>query len=77
MLEGFRVGKANRRGVTSRMPDDGGALEREEAAKYRVWAKAVALDHPYTAKALHELADYYDRQAKREDQEAERYDWTY
>ena len=77
MLEGFRVGKANRRGVTSRMPGDGGALEREEAAKYRAWAKEIALDHPYTAQALHELADNYERQAELEDQEAERHDWTY
>ncbi|MGE0760020.1 MAG: hypothetical protein AB7O38_23610, partial [Pirellulaceae bacterium] len=35
MIEGFRIGKYNRRGVTVRMPRDGGALERQEAAKYQ------------------------------------------
>ncbi|RUX34638.1 XRE family transcriptional regulator [Mesorhizobium sp. M2A.F.Ca.ET.042.01.1.1] len=77
MLEGFRVGKANRRGVTTRMPGDGGMLERNEATKYRDWAKAIAFEHPYTAKALNELADSYDWQAKREDEDAERHDWSY
>ncbi|WP_246737772.1 XRE family transcriptional regulator [Nordella sp. HKS 07] len=77
MLEGFRVGKANRRGVTTRMPSDGGNLERDEAATYRGWAKAIAFEHPHTAKALNELADDYERQAKREDEDAERRDWSY
>lgn len=77
MLEGFRVGKANRRGMTTRMPGDGGDLERKEAAKYRSWAKAIVFDHPYTAKALNELADDYEWQAKREDEDAERRDWSY
>jgi transcriptional regulator with XRE-family HTH domain len=77
MLSGFRVGKANRRGVTTRMPGDGGNLERNEAAKYRGWAKAIAFEHPYTAKALNELADDYERQAKREDEDTERHDWSY
>jgi len=77
MLEGFRIGKANRRGVTTRNPGDGGNLERAEAATYRAWAKAVAFEHPHTARALNELADDYERQAKREDEEAERRDWSY
>jgi hypothetical protein len=76
MLEGFRIGKANRRGVTSRMPGDGGNLERNEAAKYRGWAKALA-SYPHTAKALNELADSYERQARRMDEDAERHDWSY
>lgn len=75
MLEGFRVGKANRRGVTTRMPDDGSDLERKEAARYRGWSKAIVFEHPYTAKALSELADDYEREAKREDERTERRDW--
>lgn len=75
MIEGFRVGKSNRRGVTSRMPRDGGALERREAEKYRRWAKAIAYDHPHTAKALDTLADGYDWEACRHDEDAERLDW--
>jgi len=33
MVEGFWIGKSNRRGVTPRMPRDGGKLERNEAAQ--------------------------------------------
>lgn len=77
MLEGFRVGKANRRGITTRMPRDGGELERNEAAKYRNWAHAIAFEHPFTAKALNDLAQSYDWQARREDDDAELRDWSY
>lgn len=75
MIEGFQVGKSNRRGVTTRMPRDGGELERQEAAKYRRWAKAIACDHPHTAKALDTLAESYDWEARRHDEDAERLDW--
>jgi hypothetical protein len=75
MIDGFRIGKSNRRGVTTRMPRDGGELERQEAAKYRAWATAIAYEHPHTAKALDVLADEYDWQARREDEGAERLDW--
>jgi len=75
MIKGFQVGKSNRRGVTTRMPRDGGELERKEAAKYRTWAKAIAYDHPHTAKALDSLADPYEWEASRYDQDAERLDW--
>jgi transcriptional regulator with XRE-family HTH domain len=75
MLEGFRVGKSNRRGVTTRMPRDGGNLERQEAAKFRTWAKAVVFEYPHTAKALDQLADSYERDAGRHDEDAERLDW--
>ena len=75
MIEGFWVGKSNRRGVTTRMPRDGGELERNEAAQYRKWAAAVVYDHPYTAKALDALAESYEHQAHREDEDAERLDW--
>lgn len=71
MLGGFRAGKLNRRGVTSR----DGELARQEAAKYRAWAKAIRFDHPHTAKALHAIADSYDRDARRHDESAERDDW--
>ena len=74
MIEGFQIGKSNRRGVTTRMPRDGGKLERQEAAKYRRWAKAIAYDHPHTAKALDSLADGYDWEARRHDEDAERLD---
>lgn len=75
MIEGFEVGKSNRRGVTTRMPRDGGALERQEAAKYRAWAKVVSYEHPHTAKALDHLAERYEWEARRYDEDAERLDW--
>lgn len=75
MIEGFKVGKSNRRGVTSRMPRDGGTLERDEATHYRTWAKAVSYEHPHTAKALDSLAESYDWEAQRHDEDAERLDW--
>lgn len=77
MIDGFWIGKSNRRGVTSRMPRDGGDLERQEAAKYRNWAKAIAYEHPHTAKALDTLADSYEDQARRHDEDAERLDWEH
>ena len=75
MLEGFRVGKSNRRGITTRMPRDGGDLERQEAAKYRGWARAIVFEHPHTAKALDQLADSYEWEAGRHDEDVERLDW--
>ncbi len=77
MLEGFWIGKMNRRGVTTRMPRDGGRLERQEAAKYRDWAKAIDYEHPHTAKALGRLAQHYQDDARRHDEDAERLDWQY
>ncbi|MER9069611.1 XRE family transcriptional regulator [Mesorhizobium sp. M0902] len=76
MIDGFQVGKRNRRGVTTRMPRDGGELERNEAAKYRTWAKAIAYEYPHTAKALDTLAGAYDWEARQHDEEAERLDWV-
>lgn len=75
MIEGFWIGKINRRGVTTRLPRDGGNLERQEAAKYRNWAKAIAYEHPHTAKALDTLAERYEDQACHHDEDAERLDW--
>jgi transcriptional regulator with XRE-family HTH domain len=75
MIEGFQIGKSNRRGVTTRGPRDGGELERQEAVKYRTWAKAIAYDHPHTAKVLDALAESYDWEARRHDENAERLDW--
>ena len=54
---------------------DGGELERQEAANYRKWAKAVAYGHPHTAKALDALAEKYEWEARVHDEDAERLDW--
>ncbi|MGH7099921.1 MAG: hypothetical protein ACREE4_20025, partial [Stellaceae bacterium] len=75
MINGFWIGKSNRRGVTTRLPRDGGNLERTEAAKYRKWSAAIIYDHPHTARALDSLAGSYEHQAHRQDEDAERLDW--
>lgn len=75
MIDGFQVGKRNRRGATSRSPRDGGELERREAANYRAWAKAIAFEYPHTAKALDSLAEAYEWEARRHDEDAEQLDW--
>jgi transcriptional regulator with XRE-family HTH domain len=75
LIEGFWVGKVNRRGVTTRGPRDGGELERQEAARYRGWAKEIGYNHPHTAKALDMLAENNEREAIRHDEESERLDW--
>jgi hypothetical protein len=75
LVIGFEIGKHNQRGVTTRMPHDGGALERREADKYRAWAKAIEDDSPHTAKVLTGLARSYDREAAEHDESARRRDW--
>lgn len=75
MIRGFWIGKRNRRGVTTRTLGEGGQQERDEAARFREWAVALAYEHPYTAKALDDLADSYEDEARRHDEDAERLDW--
>lgn len=72
---GFCLGVFNLRGITTRMPEDGGAQERELAARYRKWARAIALEWPRTGTLLERIARSYDEDAKREDQQAERQGW--
>lgn len=76
LVAGFEIGKHNRRGVTTRNPSAGGAMERCEAGKYRTWAKAMEDDYPHTAKVLAGLANSYDREASRNDESAMRRDWA-
>ena len=75
MMDGFRIGKHNRRGVISRAMRAGGSLERREAQTFRTAAKAIAYEQPHTAKTLDALADDYERQAREHDERAERLDW--
>ena len=60
----------NGRGATWRAIDEGGAQERELAAKYRRWAEQRAFDYPYVSSILERIASDYDRQAIWEDDEA-------
>jgi transcriptional regulator with XRE-family HTH domain len=75
LIEGFQVGKRNRRGVTSRLLKAGGNLERAEVANYRKWGAAIALEHPRTGKALIGIAESYEAQAQEHDDDSERLDW--
>jgi hypothetical protein len=75
MLKGFCIGKSNRRGVTTRMPRDGGQQEQDLVAQYRAWSAVVGAEHPYTSKALDRLALSYEHDAEREDEQAARLDW--
>lgn len=72
---GFVMGRRNRRGVTSRLPRSGGALERTEVEKYRGYAKATAFDWPHTSMALGQIAKSYEEDARWHDEDAERMDW--
>ena len=65
--DGFEIGVLNGRGVHSRGMNEGGAQERELAAKYRNWAQQRAFDYPYVSSVLERIAADYDQEAKRED----------
>lgn len=67
---GMHVGRLNSRGVTSRGVYDGGAQERALAAQYREWADQTK-GWPRTSRLLKELAESYERDALREDLEAQ------
>jgi hypothetical protein len=72
---GFEVGVYNRRGVTVRMPHDGGGQERALAESYRREAEALRFDWPRTAACLDRIATTYEVDATREDLSAEQRDW--
>ena len=72
---GFEVGVYNRRGVTVRMPQDGGSQERALAERYRRDAEALRFEWHRTAACLDRIATTYEVDATREDLSAEQRDW--
>jgi hypothetical protein len=72
---GLATGVLNKRGITTRNPTDGGALERQEAIKYRAFAKNVRLEWPRTATALEGIARMYEDHAQVHDYQAEQFQW--
>jgi transcriptional regulator with XRE-family HTH domain len=72
---GLETGVYNRRGVTVRLPFDGGDQERGLAERYRRDAEALRFDWPRTAACLDRIAETYERDARSEDQGAEQRDW--
>jgi len=72
---GFEIGVYNRRGVTVRLPHDGGGQERALAEVYRRDAAALRFDWPRTSACLDRISTTYEVDAAREDLSAEQRDW--
>ncbi len=68
---GLERGVYNGRGVTVRSPFDGGDHERSLAGRYRRDAEALRFDWVRTAACLDRIADTYERDAGREDRDAD------
>jgi hypothetical protein len=71
--EGFEIEIYNSRGPTSRGLTAGGAQERELVTKYETLATRIRDGWPRTAAVLSSLAKGYEREARRHDEEAERF----
>ncbi|HEY8292831.1 MAG TPA: hypothetical protein VIG44_10100, partial [Thermomicrobiales bacterium] len=68
---GLTLGVYNGRGTTMRAIGEGGAQERILVATYRGYARSVRDQWPRTARVLEQIADGFERDARREDTEAE------
>ena len=68
---GFILGRINSRGFTSRGVFEGGRQERELSTLYRQWAKTVQPTWPRTGRILRTLAESHERDATRQDTEAQ------
>jgi hypothetical protein len=68
IAKGFIAGARNARGGHWR--GEGGAQERDLAAKHRRWAQQLAFDYPYVASVLEGVAASYDRESEWQDSEA-------
>jgi addiction module HigA family antidote len=68
IARGFEVRVRNSRGAHWR--GEGGAQERELAARYRGWSQKRAFEYPYVANVLEEIAAAYDREAEWQDSQA-------
>ena len=73
--EGFLNGQHNRRGVTSRLPRDGGKQERDIVKRFEGFTQATALEWPRTSAALARIAKDYAMDARRHDEDSEQVDW--
>lgn len=70
LRERFKLGVSNARGVTTRMPYDGGAQERVLAGNYRELAARYGNSHPRVSALLTSIAEGYEWDARREDEQA-------
>lgn len=71
IASGFVMGTFNARGVFSRAIGEGGEKERALAEKYRGWSRQRSPNYPYVGSILENIAVDYERQAVRQDNEAE------
>lgn len=71
LAAGIHLGTVNKRGVTVRSPYDGGQQEWSLVEKYRSWARTTSGLWPRTSRILRNVAESYERDARREDAEAE------
>lgn len=73
---GLELGVYNRRGVTVRLPFDGGDQERDLGSRFRRDAEALRFDEwDRTVACLERIAEAYEQDARRADQDAEQRDW--
>ena len=72
---GIQTGVYNSRGVTTRLPTDGGTQEREIATRYRDWSEKTRLEFPHTGTMLAEIAKTYEWDAKHHDDDADIRQW--
>jgi len=70
---GVELSLINSRGVTCRIPGEGGVQEEALAADLRDQSKDVQDQWPITARILNRIAGHYDHEASSEDQSAERF----
>jgi hypothetical protein len=68
---GLQVEVHNSRGITSRLPGDGGQQERDLVQRYYRYASSAQIMYPRTAGMLKEIAASYGREARRHDIEAD------
>jgi len=68
---GIELEVMNSRGVTSRGPTEGGALERTLVNRYREYAHQIGNRWPRTRRMLQRIAESFERDARREDERAE------
>lgn len=64
---GFSTGVRNSRGVSSRMPYDGGDQERKIANKFKVFTAGWRDQKPNLAAMIEDIAESFEREAKRHD----------
>lgn len=71
LREAFEIGIFNARGVTTRWAYDGGQQEREIAKTYRGLGLRYANSHPRVGAMLEGVAQEYERDGQRQDNQAE------